>query len=398
MWKKALLSVLHGIFTLLLLWWYVNINYVTEPEEKEIQFFNWLSFQAGHTDTGILNHTVLVNTANELELIDDPMDYGKMVITDRQALTRFFHAVNLQSKAPRLIICDILFDEATSQDSLLGAEMERLPQLVIPFIMENGYPTLPIFTKNRRGLAQYYSHDEKMVKFQLVHPENLKTLPVVADEWVNRRNYEKTFFGTLCAGRLALGSVIPTYFIRPHMIQASGAPDAIPGENAGHPTLPLYSLHDLTIGMGDSLHDAGFLENKFLVIGNFGTNDQHHTPIGIMPGVLILYNTFLTLHEGKQFISLSWLIFIAAMFSLLSYLVFFRGFPHYHFGGSGPMNYLLHSFLLKFMSVAFFVSLVSWFSYRFYHTHVNILFISLYYSLINDFIKYWKDEKSGQTL
>jgi hypothetical protein len=97
--------------------------------------------------------------------------------------------------------------------------------------------------------------------------------------------------------------------------------------------------------------------------------------------------------QGHQFLSLSWIFFIVAAFSLLSFLVFFKGFPHYHLHGSRLIYYLLNSFLLKFLSIAFFVSIVSLISFLVFHTHVNILFISLYYSLLSDVIKYWKDEK-----
>jgi len=396
MWKKVLLSVLHGVATLLILWWYININYVTEPEEKEIQYLNWFRLQTNHPDTQILNKTVLVNTAKELELIDDPEEYGKMAITDRKALARLFHAINIQPKPPGLIICDILFSERTDHDSSLENEIGLLPHFVTPYVLEAGLPVEPIFNKARSGLAQYYTHDEKMVKFQLIHPGSMKTLPLLADEWVNHRSYESTFLGTICSGRPVLGSIIPNYRIRPHMIQASGSPEENTQEEGPHPTVPLYTAHDLTILLGDSLRGAGFLDGKYVVIGNFSGQDLHRTPIGSMPGVLILYNTFLTLNEGRQFISPLWLIYITCAFALLSYLVFFKGFPHFHFTGSGILHYLTHSFLLKFISIAFFVSVVSFASYMIFHTHVNILFISFYYSLLSDIIKYWKDEKTVQ--
>jgi hypothetical protein len=271
------------MITFLGLWWYVNINFVTEPEEKEIQFFEWLSMQTGQADTSILNRTILVNTANELELIDNPQDYGNTVITDRQALTRFFHAVNQQSSKPRLILCDILFDQRTEHDSVLQTEMERLPQLVVPYVLENGHQISPVFEGTKSGLAEYYSHAEKMVKFQLIHPENQKTLPVKADEWVSHRNYEQNFLGTLCAGRPVLGSIIPHYAIRPHMFQQPKDPNDSLDRGEAHPTLPLYTLYDLTTLMGDSLQGAGILKNKFVVIGNFTDRDMHHTPIGFVP-------------------------------------------------------------------------------------------------------------------
>ena len=60
------------------------------------------------------------------------------------------------------------------------------------------------------------------------------------------------------------------------------------------------------------------IRNKIIVVGNF-KEDMHFTPLGPMPGSLILLNTYLTLESGYHILKWSWFVFAFFCFALLCY-------------------------------------------------------------------------------
>ncbi|MES2330930.1 MAG: hypothetical protein V4539_15110 [Bacteroidota bacterium] len=244
---------------------------------------------------------VFINVGKDLELIKDE-EGGDNVITDRTKLGSFLKLL-ADSNRHQFLLCDIVFDMPSPEDSLFREDIRGLNRAVFPKhfgdsgIIPSIFP-LPMF------LADYHSNTGKFSRFRLIYNDSDKTIPVAIHEQLQGANYRNGWGTVLCNNRLCLRAISPKYYIRQYDLLESKR-------------YPYFNLGELLILQNEPSFYSKFLRNKFIVIGNFET-DIHDTPVGKMPGSLILLNTYLSLLNGNHQLSISWIVTMFLIFFLIS--------------------------------------------------------------------------------
>jgi hypothetical protein len=120
---------------------------------------------------------------------------------------------------------------------------------------------------------------------------------------------------------------------------------------------------------------------------------MHATPIGKMPGIVVLANLYLNLVSEEHIINYKWLLFIVISFSILSYYAFFSKLPEVHFRNNKFLITQVNGIIngaISFVGAMFLISIISVY---FFETYVNIFLPTVILSLIY-FISQKKYKKS----
>lgn len=384
-WKNWLQNFLLTIFLFIVFIVYNNSDFDLEGEESLL----------ARIDMGIETLAprkykppydfIFVNVGKDLALVKDE-NGGDNVITDREKLASFFKILADRNEHTYLL-ADILFDLPSEKDSLLLVELQRLKKTIFPaHLRDSG--VLEIIFPVPASLADYNTNTQKFNKFRLIYRDTLKTIPVTIHEALQHVKYRSGFMGVFCNGKYCLQAIPPRYRIRLYQLQHSQ-------------DYPYFNLGDLLMLSGDSLFYNQFLKNKFVVLGNFET-DIHYTPIGKMPGVLIMLNTYLSLLDGRQLPSLWWFISMFTIFFLINFYIFFgevkvpQKIPGNKKWWQHFIHDQLHGLLAHFLSIAGLCLLITLFSEFVFHIKPHTFIIFLYIIIWQGIIKYykiWKEQR-----
>ena len=248
---------------------------------------------------------VFINVGKDLELVKDE-EGGDNVITDRNKLGSFLKIL-VDSNRHRFLLCDIVFDLPSPNDSLFRQYILGLQRAVFPKHFGDSAPITSLFPLPL-AVADFHTNTGKFNKFRLVYHDTDQTIPVTLHEQLQKVKYTKKYGNLFCNGKLCLQTISPKYYIRSYQLTDSK-------------TYPFFNLGELLVLSNEPSFYKSFLENKFIVIGNFNT-DIHDTPVGKMPGTLVLLNTYLNLFFSRQLISVWWVITFFSIFFLINlYLI-----------------------------------------------------------------------------
>ena len=141
------------------------------------------------------------------------------------------------------------------------------------------------------------------------------------------------------------------------------------------------------LDMPDTVFYNNFFKNKIVIIGNFST-DMHITPVGRMPGSIIIFNTFLTLEAGYHLYSWGWFLYLLIALSFLSYFEFYYKPSRKKINDkpSRGANKTWHS-LIKILDLTGLCILLSLVSDVCFGIHSTILPVILYFQLVLYFKK-----------
>jgi hypothetical protein len=313
-------------------------------------------------------------------------DYGAdNVITDREKLAAFFQLLNNHNKH-RFLLADLLFDLPADNDSLLEKVLPRLQKVIFPRHQgDSGF--LPSVFQVPSAIADYNTSNKKFSKFRLMYDDSLKTLPVAIHEALDGVTYQVKRGSVYCNGKYNMKSIPPRYFIRPFQLQTTKQ-------------YPYFNLGDLLLLANDPTFYDQFLDDRFIVLGNFDT-DVHVTPIGKMPGVLILLNTYLSLLDGRAHPSIGWFVTIFVIFFIINLYVFFGKKPepkkldHKSWWQLFIYN-LLNGILANFVSIAGLCLLITVLSDFIFHIKPYTFIIFMYIIIWQGILKYYQVWKKQQ--
>jgi hypothetical protein len=366
--KKIFYSFLHGLLITILTWLYINSWFVFEIDEGLITKLLVLKDFLIESDRIPSSQVLLINTSKDIALARDPADYGNVTMTDRVKLMQFLERIDTLHLKPKFVLCDLLFDIRTPYDSCIQAVLDRMNNVVIPFLSADGRLAPPVF-KAPTGIAQYQTNTGSFIKMRLITEDSLKSLSVLMDEMVNKKRYTRDGFFTYCNRRLSLNYITTNYYIRPFAYLKQNE-------------YPLVNLGELTGPGIDDQTFRDFVANRYVIIGDF-YGDVHETPIGKVPGPLILFNSFLSLQYEQHTISFGWTILLLVFFTLASYIAFYSRLPDWRIQKMGIFSMALNSLLSKYVSFLGLLLLLSLISLFVFGIHVHPLILSLYFSIIN---------------
>ncbi len=297
---KIIVATVHGILLFIGLWQLSNSSYTFSVDQGIMKKVNDAVNKFYGSNAHYDHDFVFVNVSRDLKLVSDPAEYGEMAITDRARLAQFFGILANKGNKHHFVMCDIFLEYPADDDSALLTETKRCTKLLFPYHLSGDRIQKPCI-EVPTALSDYVTNTGGFSKFKLVYQDTLKTTPLVLLEEIDKKTYQPAY--------LDFKSIFPRFYINSSQLF----------ETKKYPYFNLGEL--LMLSEADSFYHQ-FLENKFIVIGNFET-DVHGSVASSMPGPLILLNTYLSI-RNRGSVSWWWALFMIAGLAGLSYLFFFK--------------------------------------------------------------------------
>ena len=364
--NKVLVAIAHGILLFTGLWLISNSTYSSRLDEGILKQVNMLQSKLFSNKPKYDHDFVFINVSRDLKLVSDPEEYGEVAITDRDKLARFFKILADNGNQHYFALCDIFFEFPDAADTTLLTQLKRAEKLVFPFHLSGDSierQCLPA----PAALSDFVTYTGNFSKFKMLYQDSLKTIPLVLLETLDKKKYPSTF--------LDFRSVFPRYYI-------------IPSQLTDTKKYPYFNLGELLmLSETDSFYN-NFLKDRFIVIGNFDT-DVHLTPVGSMPGPLILLNSYLTIRNGRH-VSWWWALFMVAGLSYISYILFFGKVKPPDVGKRPWLDLLMQVFINKYFSFGGICLLLVILSSFVFSVQPNISLLLLYLLVFNFFKEFYK--------
>lgn len=251
---------------------------------------------------------LFINTSFDNQLVENIDEFGfpngNVPITDRDKLTKLFQRIN-DSIGYKFIICDIFLENTSPHDLKLKAALSEKSKYILP--RKDSFDlTLETFKDLNFGLGTVYKTGGVFYKYELFeNGNNLKSLPLKMYEQIHGVQTKRNWLWGFLDDKLVLKDYIPNWEIRNyHLFETS--------------EYPIYNLGDLL-----RISEKDFIEyykNRIIVIGDF-YSDTHYTIFGNIQGPLILLNTYLSLENGFNKISIWVVLFLWTTFFIVSLLI-----------------------------------------------------------------------------
>jgi hypothetical protein len=296
---KIIIAVVHGLLLFTALWLLSNSSYTSGTDEAVMKKVASISSKLYAGNAAYDHNLVFINVSRDLKLVPDLFEYGEIAITDRNKLAQFFRLLANNGNRHHFVICDIFFEFPDDDDTALLPAAKRCTKLLFPFHIQDDSILKPCIDVST-ALSDYKTSTGNFSKFKLVYKDSVKTTPMALLEQIDKKHYPASF--------LDFKSIFPRFYVTSADISVNRK-------------YPYYNLGEmLMLSETDSFYHK-FLENKFIVIGNFET-DIHNSAVGSIPGPLILLNTYLSV-RNRGSISWWWALFMIISLAGLSYLLFF---------------------------------------------------------------------------
>jgi hypothetical protein len=312
---------------------------------------------------------MFINLAYEKALIPLEDNLGNEVITDREALAKFFNILQKHPSAAKFTICDVFLQGKSPFDKLLSKSISGVPNIVFPTHPDNNDKPEKLEIKVPTAMANYRSADESFVKFTLLFEDQYKTIPVYMYEKLQHRKFSHTWGLYWDNGSPCLNSVIIDHKIRTDEVFQNGK-------------YPVVNLSELML-MPEELIVKEFLKDRIIIMGDF-VQDTHKTSFGIMPGSFILLNVYLSLIDGAHLIDISWLLFMITAFTLYSRIIIFNW--------QQPSLIKSSKWFLNLLKSATLLSIISICSYFLFNIGIQVLFLTFYTGILLFIKKIWEEK------
>jgi hypothetical protein len=311
------------------------------------------------------------------------------LITDRKKLASFLDQLIPFKEHISLIVVDIFLGMPAEGDSLLQEKFNALGDkvLAVSYMPEVDSVVPPGF-RVPYALSAYFSPEEVFFKYPVAY-KNHPTIPHVM--------YEKTS-GAVIEKRGMFFRQNRKYILKSPVTDIKVTMNDFDQNKDQHQTgFAVLNLETLTSpgGFTDKESFGKQVSGKIIMIGDFST-DIHKTVRGPMPGVLMLYNAYLTYVNGENVLTLGWLLLMIAGFTWITYQIL---------SGKGP--YMLDDLRMKFTSrwvhilldsvdEIIYLIILTAFSYFLFNIHLSVLILFLYLKFMEVAIEFQKNPHTDQ--
>jgi len=383
--KKILLSLLSGFVVLIITWVYQNHDFTFSAEDGFISKLSLWKYKFFSAKPQHNAGFVFVNTGKDLALVDDTAGSGNIAVSDREKLYQLLHFVDSINKKPAFTLIDLQFYYRYSInprfDTLMQNEMDKSSNLLIAILPDEkkeGVYKTPLY-KAKYGYSEYGSYGSGINKFRMFNQSSIHSIPVIMDETLNGTVYKDYGLFATSGGHLCMSAIWPSYYLNDQDLK----------DNKYLPYAQYYTLGDLLTGIGASPDEYGkMFDNKILIIGNFEL-DTHSTPIGTLPGSVVVADIYLSLLNHHHIVSYWFLILSWLVFSGLSYMAWFSKVPELNLRFNFIFSPHLVNFIKSYISYfgcMFFLSIIALFIF-------NIQIALFLPSFIFSIIEYFSQKK-----
>lgn len=369
---KPIVAIAHGIFLFAMLWQVTNSSWSSNIDEEILSQVNSLRSGLFGNKIRYDHRFVFINVSKDLKLVPDPEEYGAIPITDRNKLAEFFKILADNANQHYYVLCDIFFEYPSDDDTSLSPQLQRCKNLLFPFHLTNDSVKLPCLPVDA-AFSDFITYTGGFSKFKLMYKDSIKTIPLVLLEKIDEKRYPSTF--------LDFANIFPHYYITQNQLTNTKK-------------YPYFNLGELLMLSETPTFYDEFLKDKFIVIGNF-ESDIHDTPVGKMPGPLILLNSYLTI-RNESHAGWLWAIFMIAGLSYTSYLLFFLKVKPPDVGKRPWLDFIMEIFVNKYFSFSGICLVLIILSTFIFSVQTNMSAVLMYLLTIN-FLKifYEKHYKKG---
>jgi hypothetical protein len=298
--------------------------------------------------------------------------FHRKVITDRQDLADLFHLLNQNKQDIKFVLCDILFEDTTAYDRKLQQEIEGLEQKILGVShLQEGKRYMQPLIEMPNASATYRSADGLFLKFPLILEDSIKTAPLVMHEKIDGARFNKRGAFYFINQHLSLPLPIVDFKVRQSDFETSS--DL---QESNYAKIPMGTILESSLFM-DSLSLADYFKGKIILIGDFET-DIHSTPFGETPGLLLIYNAYLTLTHQQYVISFWWILFLFISFFILSYRIFADVKVRKPVWLVNIFQTRAGKYILNALDEMALLIVVTLGSYFLFNIHINILILFIY--------------------
>ena len=313
------ISIIHALWLIFFTFIWLNQSFTYGDELFMMQAISGIKnqiFNIGQKPDP--KNFLFVNIAYDRKLIpkfdEDGIEIGRQDITNRENLAKFFHILNQKPDNHKFVLCDVYFGDPCPDDETFADELKQMKNILIPYhkTTEGQWELpIPIFDGVPRGIADYITADTKgtFLKFTFMESDIHKSIPLLMYEKLHGASFRKEAFLYFMNGSLSLNSVILNLRIQNDDLH----------ENED------YRRFYVNMEMLLRLPEAALLEfvkDRIVVIGDFEERDIHETVFGNMAGPLVLVNAYLSLVNGDNMFSLSFLMTLFLFYLWISYRIF----------------------------------------------------------------------------
>jgi hypothetical protein len=363
---KVIAATVHGILLFIGLWQLSNSSYTSQVDEGIMKKVNSAVNKLIGNSTHYDHDFVFVNVSRDLKLVSDPSEYGEIAIADRSKLAQFFRILADNGNKHHYALCDIFLEYPADDDTALLKETKRCTKLLFPYHLAGDSilkPCLQVHT----ALSDFVTNTNGFSKFKLVYQDTLKTTPLVLLEEIDKKKYKPSY--------LDFKSIFPRFYINSSQLF----------ETQKYPYFNLGEL--LMLSEADSFYHK-FLENKFIVIGNYDT-DVHSSAASSIPGPLILLNTYLSI-RNRGHVSWWWVLFMIAGLTGLSYLLLFKKVKAPVIYKHPWLDFLMQVFVNNYISFFGICLLLAVLSELIFSVQTSFSVLLTYLLIVNFFREFYK--------
>jgi len=331
---------------------------------------------------------LLINVSYQKSLIPKLDDYGFEIgneaITDRASLAALFEKLSLYNNH-QYIVCDVFIDQPSPADSLFLYHVQKTKNILFPYHWQEGEflrPVLPL----PQALSDYDSDFGSFIKYSYLQYDTCQTIALKMYLDLHNGTYSKSGLLHRMNDKNVLNSFIIEFPIRQH--------DIFREDTLGYNSIHLGNFLSLPISLIEDI-----VKDKIVVVGDFLEADLHQTIYGTNAGPLIHLNAYLNLRDNKNSISVWFFMYMLIWYSVFSFFLF-KKTPVNSFKWLGKIQTSkLGGFLFDYLKYALFLLLMSVISYLIFGIHLNILILSLYFSVAEYLIEYYyKYKKTKSTI
>lgn len=383
-----LLSLLNSIFMLCFTFYWLSLPYTFGDEAFLIKWSSLtkkslLGFDPKPDPESVLFVDVAKSktTIDSLNEFEKTSPYHRKVITDRKQLTEFFALLNRYKQEVRYVVCDIILEDSTQYDVLLEKEMTQLGDklLGISHLTSNNTHIRPVIDIPYAA-GTYTAPQGLFLKFPLLLKDSmsLKTAPLVMYERLSGTRLQKNGWFYRFNGRLSLPAPIVDFKVRNS--------DFRDGNSLRESNFSAFRMGTILERFHKRTEEEqrALFKDKIIMIGDFEA-DMHQTSFGKMPGLLLIYNAYLTLEAKQNLISVGWICFMLLAFTFVSFRIFSEVKIEKPTWLTGLFRSKLGLLILNSLDELALLMIITLLSYFIFNIHINILILLLYLKLI-DFI------------
>ena len=382
--KSISWTTVHALFLIFFTFWIQRSGFIHWDEGELVWVNTFIKKQILKINpTPEKEDLVFINVAYENRFIpkldDQGNTIGRIDITDRYALSKFFEAL-AKNDNHKYIFSDIRFEESSEFDSLLNSKVVNVKRMVNSYHYDskNKKFNYPIIKVPKTGLSDYQGD---FLMFDFIQHDSIPSTPLVIYDDLTGHQSEKKYGFLKIGDEYHFNEFVIDYRLRNyHVFANNNVSDSLNGYHVKYAHLGELLFVD-SITQGFYLQD--FLKDKFVVLADFEDRDVHETVVGDMPGAMIIVNAYLSLLNGDSQITWVFMLYMFVFYFFLSWQIvhpddFIQVFLERRFPKWPFLQNLIE--LLGYFTILFLMSLIS---YCIFDKHISIIVVALYCKLID---------------